>query len=423
MRCAKDRRKAPYISRHRMSSSAAVPVQWSERFARRMVQRGSSDLTAILALASSAGDIITFSGGFPAPETFPVDVLSSLASTLMRSDAAVALQYSATEGIPSVREYLRDRVAAVEGRHPDAAELMVTSGGIDCMELLAKSLLDEGDLVLVESPSYLGAITAFQAFDALVEGVPVDGDGMQVDMLEDVLRGGIRPKFIYVIPDHQNPTGVTLSLERRHALIELCRHYGVCVLEDVAYRELSFDGGRLPSLWSLAPELVVQAGTFSKIFFPGVRLGWAVGPALLIEQLAVAKQNSDQCSGAFGQRLLEEYGRGGHFTAALEQARSLYRRRWELLDTALEAHMPDGCHWTHPSGGFFTWLSLPLGCDTSELLDAAMASRVAFVAGRPFYPDARPSSEIRLSFSRVQEAEIDEGVRRLASVIAAAGRG
>jgi 2-aminoadipate transaminase len=398
----------------------AGAIEWERRFSRRASQQGDAEITAILALAGATGDVLTFSGGFPAPETFATDVIGPLAAELVRRDPAVALQYSASGGVASVRDYLADRVAGLDGRRPADDELLVTSGGIECMELVAKSLLDPGDDVVVESPTYLGAIMGFRGYEANLCPVPMDEDGMCVDVLADRLRAGLRPKLLYVIPEHQNPTGLTLSVERRRALVELCRAHGICILEDVAYRELHYEGRILPSLWSMAPDVVVQAGTFSKVFFPGVRLGWAVGPAPLVAQLTVAKQNTDQCAGAFGQRLLEEYGRAGHFEPQLRRARALYAGRWALTDDALRAHMPDGCRWTRPSGGFFTWLTLPWDVDTATLRNAAMAARVAFVAGRPFYADGRPSNEMRLAYSRVAEDRIEEGVRRLASVVAAA---
>jgi 2-aminoadipate transaminase len=392
-------------------------ADWSRLFARRTHGQGDPELTAILALASPKGDVLTFSGGFPAPETFASDVLAQIAEHLVRTDAAVAMQYSASEGVPTVRDYLCERVGGLEGRRPETDELIVTSGGIECMELLAKSVLDPGDAVVVESPTYLGALIGFRSYEADIRAVPMDEDGMQVDVLAQWFRDGLRPKFVYVIPEHQNPSGRTMCLERRQTLLELCRTHRVCILEDVAYRELAFDGAMLPSLWAMGPDVVLQAGTFSKVFFPGVRLGWAVGPAQLIAQLSVAKQNSDQCSGAFGQRLLEEYGRAGHFTTQLEKARAFYAQRWALTDRALQEHMPEGCRWTQPTGGFFTWLELPWQVDTATLRPAAAEAGVAFVPGRPFYADGRASNEMRLAFSRMANDRIDEGVRRLAKVV------
>ena len=396
-------------------TSTTAALNWETSFARRTAG-SAGEITAILALAG-AKDIITFSGGFPAPETFPVDVLRHLTAHLLDTDAAVALQYSPTEGLPGVRDAVAQRLDADEGHRPADGDLMITSGGIDAMELLSKSMLDAGDTVAVEAPTYLGAIMAFEAFEARVVGTPMDGDGLDVEAFGGRLAGGLRPKFLYTIPEHQNPTGLTMSLERRRALVELCRRYGVLILEDVAYRDLGFDGTRLPSLWSLAPDLVVQAGTYSKTFCPGVRLGWAAGPASVIARMVVAKQNSDQCAGALGQRLLEEYLRGGHLDRQLVQSRMLYQRRCELLLAALDEHMPAGVSWTRPQGGFFSWLTAADDVDTVALAALAAEAKVAFVPGAPFHLDGRGRNELRLAYSRVAEDDINEGVRRIAALM------
>ena len=255
---------------------------WDQRLARRTHALGGSEITAILSLAG-ATDVITFSGGFPEPATFQTGTLADIAARLIADEPGVALQYSATEGLAGVRDYVSGRLAAAEGRAPGAGELMITSGGIDCMELLAKSYVDPGDVVVVEAPTYLGGLMAFRGYEADVRGVPVDDAGMRVDVLADLLAGGLRPKIVYTIPDYQNPTGLSMSAERRPALVDLARRYGFLILEDVAYRELGFgpaENGAAPppSLWSLAPDVVLQAGTFSKIFSPGFRMGWAAGP-------------------------------------------------------------------------------------------------------------------------------------------------
>jgi 2-aminoadipate transaminase len=395
---------------------------WDASLARRMRTLGGGEITAILALAG-ASDVITFSGGFPDPATFPASVLSQIAARLIISDPGVALQYSATEGIAGVRDYVSGRLAALEGRTPGPGELMITSGGIDCMELVAKSYIDTGDCVVVEAPTYLGAIMAFRGFEADVRGVPVDDAGMRVDILADQLTAGLRPKIVYTIPDFQNPTGLTMSARRREDLAGLARRYGFLILEDVAYRNLGFEHAPPPSLWSIAPDVVVQAGTFSKIFCPGVRMGWAAGPAGIIGRLVVAKQNSDQCSGALGQRMLEEYGRGGHMDRQLVASRALYARRAALTSEALAAHMPDGTTWTTPEGGFYIWLTAPDGIDTVALSAAARARKVAYVPGRPFYPGADGTAQIRLAYSRVADDLIDEGIRRIGEVLRTALEG
>ena len=402
--------------------TAAIKHDWNAGLARRAHALGGGEITAILALAGPT-DVITFSGGFPDPATFPAPVLAGIAARLITEDAAVALQYSATEGLAGVRDYVSGRMESLEGSPPGPGGLMITSGGIDCMELLAKSYVDPGDVVVVEAPTYLGGIMAFRGYEADVRGVPVDGDGMRVDVLAGMLAAGLRPKILYTIPDYQNPTGLSLSEQRRQELVSLARRYGFLILEDVAYRELGFAGAPPDSLWSLAPDVVLQAGTFSKILFPGVRLGWAAGPEEIISRLVIAKQNSDQCSGALGQRMLEEYGRGGHLDRQIVKSRALYARRAGLMAGALTAHMPDGTTWTKPEGGFYIWLTAPAGVDTVALSAAARARKVAYVPGRPFYPGDAGATQIRLAYSRVADHLIDEGVRRIGEVLRTALEG
>jgi 2-aminoadipate transaminase len=225
------------------------------------------------------------------------------------------------------------------------------------------------------------------------------------------------PKLVYVIPDHQNPAGVSLSSERREPLVELARRYGFLIIEDVAYRELGFEDESSRSLWSLGPDVVVQAGTTSKTFFPGVRLGWAVGPAGIVARLVSAKQNTDQCAGALGQRLFEEYVRRGWIEEQLAASRSLYRRKCDRMLAALERSMPGDVQWTRPRGGFFSWLTLPARCDAHDLARRAVERGVAVVPGSPFYPDGRGRDNLRLSFSLVDEEAIDDGIERLASLV------
>jgi 2-aminoadipate transaminase len=392
---------------------------WDAGLARRTKVLGGGEITAILALAG-ASDVITLSGGFPDPATFPTNVLSEIAARLIAEDPGVALQYSATEGISGVRDYVSGRLTELERRTPAGGELMITSGGIDCLELIAKSYIDAGDVVVVEAPTYLGAIMAFRGYEADVRGVPVDADGLCVEMLADQLAAGLRPKILYTIPDFQNPTGLTMSAQRRAELVALARRYGFLLVEDVAYRDLGFAHAPPPSLWSTAPDVVVQAGTFSKIFCPGFRMGWAAGPAQIISRLIVAKQNSDQCSGALGQRMLEEYGRAGHMERQLVASRALYARRAALMAQALAKHMPAGTTWTTPEGGFYIWLTAPAGVDTVALSAAARERKVAYVPGRPFYPGEGGAAQIRLAYSRVADDLIDEGIRRIGDVLRSA---
>ena len=387
---------------------------WS--FARRTVGEGRDALAAILALLDADG-VIPFAGGFPDPATFPGEVLADLLRELCLSGDSSAFQYSPVGGLPGPRAFIRDRIADADGRRADDDELLITSGAIEALDLLGKSLLDRGDTVLLEAPTYLGAIIGFRGFETLVETISTDARGLSVEELEIRLSREPRPKLLYTIPDYQNPGGMTLSLDRRIALVELAQRHELLIVEDVAYRELGFATDRLPSLWSLAPANVVQCGTFSKTFFPGVRMGWSVGPAAVIAQMRCAKQNTDQCAGSLGQRLLEEFGRRGHLDATNRAARALYGRRCALLMSSLQQHMPDSVRWSRPEGGFFTWVRLPPGLDSEELARNALDVGVAFVPGTPFYPDGRGHEHLRLSFSCVPDEDISDGVQRLATLI------
>jgi 2-aminoadipate transaminase len=367
-------------------------------------------------LAGPPPGVLSLAGGFPNPGTFPSDEIEEVVARLLRDDAGVALQYSAAEGIPSVREYLIDRQEQLQGVRPDRPELIVTSGGMECIALACQSLIEPGDTIAVEAPTYLGALMAFARYDADVQAIPMDTDGLDVAALEERLGAGLRPKLLYVIPEYQNPSGRTLPLARREAVVELCRRHGVLIFEDVAYREISFDGSSLPSLWSLAPDVVLQAGTFSKILSPGVRLGWAAGPADVIARLAAAKQTTDQCAGALGQRIVEEYGRAGLFERRLPAARALYASHWRAAEAALRRHMPDGVTWSEPTGGFFSWLALPAELDAMAVRPAALEAGVMYVPGSLFYVGDGPRNELRLSFSLLAEKELETAVVRLATL-------
>jgi len=390
--------------------------RWDNLFATRTEGDVGGGLVSILALSTATG-IISFSGGFPDPATFPGPVLADLLAALLRSGDPSPLQYAPTPGLPGFRDFLAERLYRLEGRRPGEDELLVTSGGIEALELLGKVFLERGDTAFVEAPTYLGAIMAFRSFEADVRGGPIDAGGLDVAEFERLLSAGSHPKFLYVIPDHQNPAGVSLTAERREALVELARRRGLLLVEDVAYRELGFTDDRLPSLWSLAPDTVVQVGTFSKTFFPGVRLGWATGPSDVIARMIWAKQNTDQCAGALGQRLLEEYGRRGLLEEQNRRAHALYRRRCGLLMAALQEHMPDGVSWTRPQGGFFTWLTVPPQVDAVELAARGMEAKVAFVPGTPFHPDGQGRNNIRLAYSRIEDEEITEGAERLGRLL------
>jgi 2-aminoadipate transaminase len=389
---------------------------WEALFAARTrgdIGEGIAEILGLLGIP----DLISFAGGFPDPVTFPRERAAALLGEFAATGESAAFQYAPTRGLAGPLDALANRLETVDGRRPGDDELLITSGAIEALELVGKSFLDRGDLVVVEGPTYLGAIMAFRGFESEIVAVPMDDEGLEVDELERRLADGLRPKLLYTIPDHQNPAGVSLSRERRELLVELARRYGFLVVEDVAYRELGFAEDAAPTLWSLAPDVVVQAGTTSKTFFPGVRLGWAVGPADVSAQLVSAKQNTDQCAGALGQRLFEEYVRRGWIDEQLAESRSLYRRKAERMLGALERFMPAEVRWTVPRGGFFSWLILPSGVDATDVAARAVESGVAVVPGTLFFSDGRGSENVRLSFSMVDEAVIDDGIARLASLM------
>ena len=376
----------------------------------------STDNELATILAGAPPGVLSLAGGFPNPDTFPTGEIAEIVARLMRDDPAVALQYTAPEGIPSVREYMVERQEQQQGARPDLAELMVTSGGMECIALVCHSLLAPGDTVAVEAPTYLGALMAFARAQAEVAPIPMDEHGLDVGAFAERLAAGLRPKVLYVIPEFQNPSGRTLPLDRRRELVELCRRHDVLILEDVAYREIRFEGEPLPSLWSLGPDTVLQAGTFSKLLSPGVRLGWAAGPRGVIAQLAAAKQTTDQCAGALGQRIVEEYGRAGLFERGVPAARELYASHWRALDRALREHMPDGVSWSRPTGGFFSWLTLPAEMDAMALRTPALEAGVMYVPGSLFYPGGGPRHEARLSFSLLGEDDRETAVLRLSTL-------
>jgi 2-aminoadipate transaminase len=390
--------------------------RWEALAATRTRGDVGEGIASVLALLGRP-DVISFAGGFPDPDTFPRARISSLLQEFAATGELSAFQYAPTRGLAGPLDAFADRLERLQGRRPADDELLITSGAIEALELIGKSFLDPGDVVVVEGPTYLGAIQAFRSFEARLVAVPLDEHGLDVEELQRQLADGLRPKLLYTIPDHQNPAGVSLAAERRAPLVELARRYGFLLVEDVAYRELGFSAEMLPSLWSLAPDVVVQAGTTSKTFCPGVRLGWAVGPAEISARLVAAKQLTDQCAGALGQRLFEESARRGWIDEQLALSRALYRRKAERLLTALELSMPAGTRWTKPRGGFFSWLTLPGGADSVDLAQRAGEQSVGIVPGTLFFPDGRGADTVRLSFSLVDDAQIEDGIAKLGALL------
>ena len=392
------------------------PTRWEALAAARTRGDVGDGIASVLALLGRS-DVISFAGGFPDPETFPRERVAALLHEFAAAGESSAFQYAPTRGLAGPLDALAGRLERLQGTRPADDELLITSGGIEALSLVGKAFLDPGDVVVVEAPTYLGAIQSFRSFETELVPVALDeDDGLDVGELERRLADGLRPKVLYTIPDHQNPAGVSLASDRRAALVELARRYGFLIVEDVAYRELSFDDDPLPSLWSLGPDIVVQVGTTSKTLFPGLRLGWATGPAGVVDRLVAAKQVSDQCAGGLGQRLFEETERRGWIDEQLVRSRALYRRKCDSLLAALERAMPETARWTTPRGGFFSWLTIS-GADAVALASRAIDQGVAVVPGMLFFPDGRGAESLRLSFSLVDAAEIGAGVERLGGVV------
>jgi 2-aminoadipate transaminase len=384
---------------------------------RGMTSSAMRDLMAVTARP----EVISLAGGLPDTSTFSSELFAGLMRQVAFEAAARALQYGPTEGLEEVRRCVSD-VMAAEDMHVDPEDVMVTTGGQQVIDLVTKTLVDPGDVVVAEAPTYPGAVPVFCTYQADVVQIEMDDDGMRIDVLADTLdrleREGRRPKFIYTVPTFQNPAGVTMSLERRRALVRLAKERELLVLEDNPYGMLRYEGSRLPTLFTLdGGEYVIYLGTFSKILSPGLRLGWTTAPRPVLGKLNLGKQGADLCSAPFTQHFVSAYFARGDWREYVGTLTGLYRRRRDVMLAALAEHFPAEAEWTTPAGGMFLWATLPDYIDTTDLLARALRENVAFVPGRAAYLDARGGSSMRLNFSGVTEAQIREGVRRLGEVI------
>jgi 2-aminoadipate transaminase len=379
----------------------------------------SSAMRDLMAL-TERHEVISLAGGMPDTTTFPPDSYAALMNSVAAESCARALQYGPTEGLSVVKRCVVE-VMAAEGMEIDADELLITTGGQQVIDLVCKTLVDPGDVVITEAPTYPGAVPTFCAYQADVVQIRMDRDGMRTDELEATLdrleAAGRRPKFIYTIPNFHNPAGVTMSLERRRELVRIAGERELLILEDNPYGLLRYEGTPLPTLRALDDEFVIYAGTFSKILSPGVRLGWAAAPAPVLDKMNIGKQGSDLCSSSISQFFVSAYFDSGPWDAYVRSLIEIYRRRRDVMLDALAEHFPRETEWTHPQGGLFIWVSLPDYIDTTDLLARALEEHVAFVPGRAAFLDGRGGSSMRLNFSGVPEDAIREGVRRLGEVV------
>ncbi len=366
-------------------------------------------------------DMISFAGGFPSPETFPVKEMEEISCQVLREKGALALQYGPTEGEPTFREELAKWINR-EKATIKPENVLITAGSQQGLDIISKIFLDPKDVVVVELPSYIGGLQAFSAYRAKMIGVPQDFDGMKMDLLEKVLeklaKKNRKPKFIYVVPDFQNPSGATMSLERRKKLLELAYQYGIPILEDSPYRDLRYAGENVPAIYSLDTQnQVMVLGTFSKILGPGLRLAWIVAPTEWMDRMVVAKQSMDLCSPTYTQLIVAEYLRRGLLSEQIEKIRKIYGRKLEVMLEALERYMPKGVEWSKPEGGLFLWVKLPKRLSANDLFPKAIESKVAYVVGSAFHCNGRGQNTMRLNFSFPTEQQIDEGIQRLAKMI------
>jgi len=401
-----------------------MSIAWTSRYALRMKGTKSSAIRELLKLTQNP-EVISFAGGLPASDLFPIERFKEACRKALEQSAALALQYGETEGYKPLREMIARHISRY-GIKAQTENILVTTGSQQALDLIGKLLINAGDRVLVEAPTYLGALQAFNLYGAEYVSVPCDENGLRSDLLEASLRSG--PKFMYVLPNFQNPSGTTLSEERRRALVMLANRYGIPIVEDDPYGQLRYEGEHLPPLVVLDRENVprdsgytlgnvIYLSTFSKTLAPGLRLGWVVAPPEVIAKLVQLKQGSDLHTSTFAQIVAYEVARDNFLDKHVKRLRIVYRERRDVMLDALSQYFPPGVIWTRPEGGLFLWVTLPNGMDANELFREALKQNVAFVPGDSFFaPDGQRqegSQHFRMNFSYAQPEEIREGIRRL----------
>ena len=385
------------------------------QLARRIEALRASDVREMLKI-TQRGEIISFAGGLPAPELLPIRELEEATRRVLQEQGAQALQYSTTEGYLPLREKLVARMAARGGVRASVEEVLITTGAQQALDLTGKLFLDEGDTVICESPTYIGAISALKVFAPRWVEVPTDDEGMDLEALERRLEYCARVKLIYVVPNFQNPTGTTWSLERRRRFAEIVAQHSVAVVEDDTYGELRFEGLPLPPIKSFDSKgHIVYIGTFSKVLSPGMRIGWLTASSPLYEKYVILKQGSDLHTSTLCQMQISAYLEMFDFDKSLSRMRAVYRERRDAMIRALEKEMPKGVRFSRPSGGLFLWVELPPHMDARELLRRSLELDVAFVPGGSFFPKGNKENTLRLSYSHMPVARIEEGVRRLSA--------
>jgi 2-aminoadipate transaminase len=389
-------------------------------FASRTKVMKSSVMRDLMAVTARP-EVISLAGGLPDTSTFPPDIFAAVAQRIAAESCAKALQYGPTEGLEETKACIVE-VMAAEGMRADPEDMIVTTGGQQVIDLVTKTLIDPGDVVIAEGPTYPGAVPVFSSYQASVVQIDTDADGMRVDLLEEALdrleRDRRRPKFIYTVPSFQNPAGVSMSLARRRRLVELAHRRELLVLEDNPYGLLRFEGAPLPPLYALDGGVyVMYLGTFSKTLSPGIRLGWVMAPPPVLEKINLGKQAADLCTSTLSQLMVQAYFERGHWREYVESLTTLYRARRDAMLGALATHFPRQAEWTRPAGGLFIWATLPDFIDTTDLLARALRDNVAFVPGEAAFLDGRGRNSMRLNFSGCDGDSIREGIRRIGEVV------
>jgi 2-aminoadipate transaminase len=406
--------------RRRAHTSTRDLERYAGLFAERTTVMRSSAMRDLMAITARP-EVISLAGGLPDTSTFPPQSFAAQMTRIAQESAAEALQYGPTEGFEETKDCILE-VMGAEGMLPEHDDVIVTTGGQQAIDLVCKTLVDPGDVVICEAPTYPGAVPVFCSYQADVVQIECDECGMRVEELQSLLARlqaeGRKPKFIYTVPTFQNPAGVTMSHERRRQLVDLARANELLVVEDNPYGLLRFGGEQLPPLYQLdGGDFVIYIGTFSKILSPGIRLGWAVAPPPVMEKIVLGKQAADLCTSTLTQYFVREYFAEGRWRQYIEELVEIYRSRRDTMLVALAEHFPAEATWTEPEGGLFIWATLPDYIDTGDLLAKALRADVAFVPGQAAYVDGRGRNSMRLNFSGVDETEIREGIRRIGEVI------
>ncbi len=399
-----------------MGTARVVFDRWSDRYSKRMADVRSSAVRDLFA-AATRPDMISFSGGMPEIRRVPIDSVIAATTAALRDSGTEALQYGSSDGRAQIREVVVGLMGEV-GVRVKRDDLVITAGAQQALDLLGKIFIDPGDTIITEGPTYLGALQAFSAYQPNIVCIPMDDDGMRTDLLAEKLAelGPRGAKFIYTIPNFQNPAGVTLTPARRRELLELAREYDIPVIEDDPYGRLRFEGGHALPLRALDDE-VIYLGTFSKIFAPGLRLGWTIAPRPILAKFLLAKQAADLCGSAFAQATAERYFADTRWRKTLQTLTSAYAERRDAMIASLEEFFPAEAHWTVPAGGFFVWVEMPSFLDLKSILAEAVERGVTYVPGDAFFPDGRGRNCMRLGFCYAEPAKIREGIERLAEVL------